>query len=267
VPDSYMNLEDQARKLIAIGFDGLKLIEGKPNVRQNLGIPLDSPIYDGLFTFVQEEGLPVIYHVADPWQGTEPPQEIERVYQEIQRLLTRYPHLYITFAHFFFSSHRLEKAAELLDTYPNLCLDLTPHGDMYADFSKDPDRTRQFFMQYQDRIIFGTDNHGEPRSFPPGSPLEYWPVYKLIAMRTFLETDKSFCGWHYDLHGIALPPDVLEKIYHQNFFRLAGKQPRPLNAPLGVEECERILSLARRYAIIHEVLPGLKHFVEKLQAL
>jgi predicted TIM-barrel fold metal-dependent hydrolase len=266
LPDENINLEDQARKMAAIGFDGFKMIEGKPSVRQELGVPLDGSMHDGFFSFLQEKKLPLLFHVADPWQGSEPPPEIERVYKETQNILDKFPELHIIFAHFFFLSHKLDQAAELLDTYPNVNLDLTPHGGMYADFSNDPEKARQFFIQYQNRIVFGTDNHGEPRNFPAGSPLEYWPVHKLIAMRTFLETDKTFQGWHHDLTGLALPEEVLQNIYLFNFQRMAGRNPGPLHIDLAIEECERLIALARRYAIVHEVLPGVQLFVEKIRA-
>jgi len=266
LPEDKIDLAAQARTLHGLGFDGFKFIEGKPDVRKGVGIALDSPVYDGFFEFVQEQEIPMVYHVADPWRGDEAPADMQQVYGEIGNVLARHPRLQIIFAHFFFLAHKLEQAAELLETYPNLSLDLTPHGGMFADFSEDPEKARAFFIKYQDRIIFGTDNHGESRNFPPGSPLEYWPVYKMIAMRTFLETDRSFRGWHADLRGIALPREVLEKIYAGNFRRKAGAQPRALDAAQAVEEGQRLLVLARRYAIVHDALLGLQLFVDKLKA-
>ena len=87
----------------------------------------------------------------------------------------------------------------------------------------------------------------------------------MIAMRTFLETDKAFRGWHYDLRGIALGSAVLEKIYRKNFLRYVGNSPRKLDTDLAVAECKHILSIARKFAIVHEILPEIKQFIKYIE--
>ena len=44
--------------------------------------------------------------------------------------------------------------------------------------------------------------------------------------------------------GIALPGDVLEKIYRGNFERLVGHKPATLNPGAIVAECERVAAVA-----------------------
>jgi predicted TIM-barrel fold metal-dependent hydrolase len=265
-PPEKIDLAAQAKKLRQIGFDGMKMIEGKPTVRQKLGHRLDAPIYDAYYAYLEAKQIPLMLHVADPdshWQGqaadTFPAKE--DLYAEADGILAKFPRLHIIFAHFYFMAHDLERAGRFLDRHPMVNFDLTPGPAMYASFSKVPDKARDFFIRYQDRIIFGTDNHGEARDFAPGAPLEYWPVYKMKAMRTFLETDRAFRGWHYDLKGIALDPPVLEKIYSRNFIRYVGASPRKLDTDQALEECERILSLAQKYAIVHEILPEIRQFM------
>lgn len=264
VPSQNINLEKQARTLIEMGFDGFKMLEGKPSIRKELDHRLDDKRYDGYYSFLESEKLPLVLHVADPWE-TEQPSEIKSIYEELYGVLKKFPNLHIIFAHFLFYGSVLDRAEQLLDSFPNVSLDLTPGPDMYVQFSKYPDKAHNFFVKHQDRIVFGTDNHGEPRNFGRGAPLEYWPVYKIIAMRTFLETDQSFTGWHHPLHGIALDQGVLEKIYYQNFRRYAGIQPRPLQKNLIIDECDRLLALAEKFAIIHQILPEIKSFIRQLQ--
>jgi len=43
--------------------------------------------------------------------------------------------------------------------------------------------------------------------------------------------------------GIALPEDALQKIYHGNFERLAGSQPKALNPQAIAAECERLVTM------------------------
>jgi predicted TIM-barrel fold metal-dependent hydrolase len=272
VPQECIDLAGQARKLVSIGFDGVKMIEGKPSVREALGYPLDAPLYDEYYAYLESEGIPLIWHVGDPvgfWasQGVDASMSgREELYREVDRVLDRFPNLRIIFAHFYFMSDDLDRAAQFLDRHPLVSFDLTPHPDMYVDFARDPGRTRAFFLRYQDRIIFGTDNHGEDRDFAPGAPLEYWPVYKVAAMRAFLETEHEFPGWHHPLRGIALGQEVLGKIYRGNLRRYVGEGPKPLNTGLAIEEGERILALARRYAIVHRMLPEVRRFLDLLRS-
>jgi predicted TIM-barrel fold metal-dependent hydrolase len=272
VPEECIDLAGQARKLIQIGFDGIKMIEGKPSVRGELGYPLDAPLYDDTYAYLESVGIPLIWHVGDPvgfWAHYQVDGSIpgrEELYGEVDRVLGGFPDLRVVFAHFYFLSDDLERAARFLDRHPSVSFDLTPHSDMYVDFSRDPDKAREFFLKYQDRIIFGTDNHGEDREFAPGAPLEYWPVYKVAVMRAFLETEDEFPGWHHPLRGIALGQEVLAKIYRENLRRHVDAPPKPLNTGLAIEEGERILALARRYAIVHRMLPEVHRFLDLLRS-
>ena len=72
-------------------------------------------------------------------------------------------------------------------------------------------------------------------------------------VRRFLETDGPFSapeGIGHDLgmdsegfQGIALPPDVLEKIYHANFERLFGSAPALLDRAAALVELERMAAV------------------------
>ena len=43
-----------------------------------------------------------------------------------------------------------------MDLYPNL---MTKIGAVFAELGRQPKRARQFFVQYQDRILFGKDSY------------------------------------------------------------------------------------------------------------
>ena len=57
---------NHAKRLVAMGFDGFKMIEGKPDQRKLSGLPLDSEHYDDFYSYLESEGIPLLYHVADP---------------------------------------------------------------------------------------------------------------------------------------------------------------------------------------------------------
>jgi predicted TIM-barrel fold metal-dependent hydrolase len=254
----------QIRTLHNAGFDGLKLIEGKPTARQRLGIPLDAREYAGMWAALEELQMPIVCHVADPeefWDrdrvpswaltrgwfyGDEPYPAKEALYAEMDNVLARHPTLRLILAHFYFLSADLERAARLLDAYPSLCLDITPGGEMYNHFTRSHEASRAFFMRYQDRIVYGTDV--STRAI--GQNGVQIALSFAHHVRTFLETAAPFAPpplmphWLEDdleaLVPIELPEDVLAKIYHGNFERLYGADPAPLNREAAFAELERI---------------------------
>ncbi|RPI87084.1 MAG: hypothetical protein EHM41_06165 [Chloroflexi bacterium] len=238
-------LAEQVRALKRRGFDGLKLIEGKPEVRKLLPYPLDGPVYAGMWAALEQELFPVVFHVADPdefwdpehcpgwaresgWDysdGSHPSKEA--LYAEVDQILLRHPELKIIFAHFYFLSGDLERAARFLDNHPNVYFDLAPHIGMYWDFSKQPHEVRDFFIRYQDRILYGTDM--DTRVLVRSGNGGRWILSITWLIRSFLEKEGEFAtpdGTNYQ--GIGLPRDVLEKIYHANFERIYGALPAAL---------------------------------------
>ncbi len=265
-------LANQVATLKAIGFDGLKLIEGKPMVRKLLGIPFDGPQYAGLWAALEEQGFPVVFHVADPeefWDaehcpdwaraqgwfygdGTYPLKE--DLYAEVDRVLERHPGLKIMFAHFYFLSADLTRAGEFLDAHPHVCFDLTPGVEIYLNSARNLDAAHDFFVKYQDRLGYGTDIGASAIQSDPSQRLDRAEsLGRAWVVRRFLEADEPFAapeGMRHSLgmdsegfHGIALPPDVLEKIYRLNFERLFGPAPAPLNRDAALTELERQASV------------------------
>ena len=229
-------LAGQVPALKARGFDGLKLIEGKPQVRKLLPLPLDGPEYAGLWAALESEQFPVVCHVADPdefWDAERCPDwarsggwdysdssypSKEDLYTEMDHILARHPNLKITFAHFYFLSTDLARAARFLDAHPNVCFDLAPHIGMYHDFSRDPGSARDFFLRYSDRILYGTDM--DTRVLARGAEGLAFMCSIPWLIRSFLETPGSFTINGSELNGLGLPPRVLEQIYHANFERI-----------------------------------------------
>jgi predicted TIM-barrel fold metal-dependent hydrolase len=230
-------LAEQIRTLTSRGFDGLKLIEGKPEVRKLLPHALDGPLYAEMWAALEEEQLPVVFHVADPdefWDAEACPEwarssgwdysdgsfpSKEDLYTEVDHILARHPSLKITFAHFYFLSKDMDRAGRFLDAHPTVSFDLTPNPDMYLDFSRKPEETRRFFLQHQDRIIYGTDL--DTRPLLRGESGYQFMRFIPWLVRSTLEEEGEFTttdGSRY--HGLGLPLEVLSKIYYANFARV-----------------------------------------------
>ena len=90
-------------------------------------------------------------------------------------------------------------------------------------------KLRNFIIKYSDRILFGTDISKQPED----------ENHKQVAERynrcfQLLETDKIIKGGFFDdieTKGLALPKDVLEKIYYKNATRLYPRVADVLKNP------------------------------------
>jgi predicted TIM-barrel fold metal-dependent hydrolase len=237
--DPVETLSRQVIELKQTGFNGLKLIEGKPNVRKLLPIPLDSPAYEGMWSTLESESFPVVFHVGDPdefWDPNACPDwakssgwdysdgsfpSKEGLFTEVDHILARHPNLRLTLAHFYFLANNLERAAQFLEAHPGVSFDLTPHSGMYSEFSQYPGEARAFFIRYADRLIFGTDT--DTRVLERGESGMRFMLNQIYLIRACLEWQDEFSlpGFG-NLQGLGLSAQVLEKIYYSNFMRIYG---------------------------------------------
>jgi predicted TIM-barrel fold metal-dependent hydrolase len=101
---------------------------------------------------------------------------------------------------------------KLLDTAPNFYVDISAR---ISELGRQPFTAQRFFLNYSDRILFGTDM---------GPDLETYRIYY-----RFLETDDEYFDYgttdipsqgRWKIYGLHLPDDVLEKVYYKNAERL-----------------------------------------------
>ena len=275
------DLGGQLGALIDLGFDGLKMIEGKPDTYKRLGShPINGPEYDAVYAAAQEAGFPLLMHVADPpelWDEENAPDfarehgwlyigegypSLEELYAQVEDILTRFPRLTVIFAHFLFLSNDRERAASFLERHPNALFDLTPGTEMFQNFAKDPAAWREFFLKFQDRLVFGTDNWDV---LTERDQKDKDDINRML--RTFLEYDGPYEIWGWKLHGIGLPEGALDQIYRENFRRVAGKEPRPVNRPLALEFVRRRLEQADRYGCTAQEKQDLQEIAAELEEM
>ena len=242
----------QAKNLRAMGFDGIKMLEGKPTVRKNLNKALNDAAYDEYYAYLEETGFPVLFHVVDPpefwdkekvpdwaveqgWYYDESHTPYEQYYDEVGAMLKKHPKLRAIFAHFFFLSDNPERAQKFLDEHPSVYIDVTAGIEMYENFSKDPDFWRGFFIKNSRRIIFGTDSSdnevsGEKTALNGYAGMEI----------DFLRCDKEIDIYDKKIKGINLPKDVQERIFALNYQEITGKTPQPTDNDLLKREADFI---------------------------
>lgn len=235
-----MDFVTQYKELMEIGFDGIKMLEGKPSLHKLVGKDLSCDLYDSFFEELEKDGTHLLFHVNDPeefWDESKVSQEIkdngwfygdgtyasnEEVYRQIYRVLEKHPNLCVNFAHFFFYSRYPEKLVELFEKYPNVGVDLTPGGEMYLGFDDNKEYYKDFFEKYSERIQIGTDS-----TFPYSAEPMCWlldRVYRYIA------TDEEFKGFaDRTQKGFCLSKEARENIIYKNFERTVGKTPKEIN--------------------------------------
>jgi predicted TIM-barrel fold metal-dependent hydrolase len=106
----------------------------------------------------------------------------------------------------------------LLDRCPNFFVDISAR---VGELGRQPYTSRRFFLQYADRILFGSDMGPYPEA------------YRIIYR--FLETDDEYFNYNVSpvpmqgrwyVYGIHLPDDVLEKVYFRNADRVLWKSAK-----------------------------------------
>lgn len=271
--------------LCKMGVDGIKMIEGKAEIRKRLPIPdFDDPVYAPYWEKLAQAQVPLIFHVNDPetfWDAERVPEwarkmgwyygdgtyiDNEDQYRQVLNVLDRHPDLKICFAHFFFLSGQLERLGGYLDRYPNMRVDLTPGIEMYFNFAENPQKSRDFFIKYQDRILYGTDIGARALLADRDGGIETEEsLARIEVVRGFLENEGPyklthqgflFGGPEATFFGIQLPGNVLDKIYYQNFMKFTGEMPNPLNREAILEECERLERMIHAMATVQPGLSG-----------
>ncbi len=235
-PDFGQQMVRQIDDAVARGARGLKITkELGLRVRYKSGklLTVDDPRLDPIWAECGRLGIPVSIHVSDPeafflpfdaaneryeelvdnpeWSfyGPQFPAK-EAILQARDRVFARHPNTTFIALHVATWPENLDYVSSLLDRCPNVMVEF---GAREAELGRQPRRARRFFLEYQDRILFGTD-------YEPGEDM-YRNFFR------WLETgDEYFDYWtapeqgRWKISGMELPDEVLEKVYHQNAERI-----------------------------------------------
>ncbi len=263
------------KRLLKMGCDGVKMIEGKPQYRRELQVPdFDLPVWEPFFAYAERTALPILWHVNDPetfWdQDNMPsfakaqgwgygPDDVnnEEQYRQILAVLDRHPKLSVTFAHMFFLSAQLPRLTKILEKYENVRVDLTPGIELYENLSNTPAETAAFFSRFGERILYGTDIggravlNGEQTVFNEKESLRRAEICKAFLTGGAPETissDGAFLVHNppFVLRPLHLDNTALKNIFFKNFRRFAGENPRPVQLPAVRRECYRLKARIRR---------------------
>lgn len=256
----HCDFANEAKRLWELGVDGLKLF-AKPTVQGDFKLPLDALQFMELYGYCEQNNVPVLFHVGDPatfWHRDRVPDwalangwyygdgdfpAYDSQYDACEHFMEAYPRLRIVFPHFFFMADDLSRLSSIMRRHPNMMLDITPGSELYFHLSETPEEGRRFFLEFTDRIFYGTDTMGD--GVHPKEALAYRQGM-MADIRRFLETEDRF-PWGSSnnmLHGLGLPQDALEKITRLNFLKLLGPSPRKLQPDAVLKACGEWLGMA-----------------------
>jgi len=207
---------------------GLSVRDGKGNLMR-----VDDERLAPLFDKAAQLSIPVMFHTADPDAFFLPVDSQNERYEELaahpdwsfygshfsksdllsQRdaVIARHPKTTFVAAHVAESGENLARVSQLLETYPNLYIDISARA---SELGRQPYSARSLFLRFPDRILFGSD------LIPDES------MYRLYFR--FLETADEYFEYpshasrqgRWEIYGLHLPDYILQKVYRENALKL-----------------------------------------------
>ena len=207
---------------------GLSVRDAQGNI-----IRIDDECYAPIFNHAARLKFAVMFHTADPDAFFLPIDARNERYEELaahqdwgfagshfskpelldqrDRVFARHPNTTFVAAHVGGCSENLARAAKMLETYPNVSVDISARA---SELGRQPYTARKLFLRFPDRILFGAD------LLPDES------MYRLYFR--FLETADEYFDYpshasrqgRWSIYGLFLPDDILRKVYRENAEKL-----------------------------------------------
>lgn len=218
---------------------------------------IDDPRFDGVMAHIENLGIPLIAHQGEPLNCWLPldkmttdndrsyfkehpeyymylhPEEpsYEMLMAARDRLVAFHPKLSFVGAHMASLEWSVDRLSVFLDRFPNANVDIAARmTQIQYQSNQDRQKVRDFFIKYQDRLMYGTDVADNPAN-PYGSA-EDAPV---SSSEFESGVDRGWrSDWRYlatpltqhvddlkaDVRGLQLPRSVIDKLYYRNAQRI-----------------------------------------------
>lgn len=273
-PDFAVKAAEQMERDVAAGMRGIKIYKA---------LGLDYKHEDGAFWRINDErldpiwakagelGIPIMMHTADPAQFWQPVNDMnfwdgvlygeyawwtyyrsghpcnEELLGERNEVIKRHPNTIFICPHIGSRSESLDYAAEDLEALPNLYYDISARIPIMGLPGRRSRHAREFLLEFQDRVLFGTDLIYDDTNVPTGlqaqclyQPYEI-PLGDADPRERYVDTSVEFVNSHlkflqtdhvqqkppfkrclkgFSIVGLKLPQDVNEKILYRNAERI-----------------------------------------------
>jgi predicted TIM-barrel fold metal-dependent hydrolase len=211
----------------------------------------DDAVLDPVYAHLASRKKPLLAHLAEPREAWRPldPKGVhysyysrnpkwhlygrpefpshERLMEARDRILAKHPALVVIGAHIGSLEHDVDEVAARLDKYPNFNVEVSART---RDLTRQPSgKVRAFFVQYQDRILYGVDRSWMPHRTPDQQPTDAQREKFAADLEAQYRRDWAYYAgtgritYNDDtVEALGLPTDVLEKFYWKNAARLIG---------------------------------------------
>lgn len=229
---------------------GMQLKDKKGNF-----IQIDDPVFEPVLQYVTGQKKTLFTHIGDPieywlfdgpdgWPDTwykkrggvwnrigEFKGEVS--YDTLMRtrdhILPKYPDLKMVGCHLGSMAFDVDEIAKRLDAFPNFAVE-TSFSIPYL-MGQAREKIRDFFIRFQDRILYGSDISGglvaTPYLVDMSKINERWTPEEISNLKedlviqyerefNYFATNQKFTMDNYHIHGLELPEEILQKIYYDN---------------------------------------------------
>ncbi len=216
-------------------------------------LQLDDPIFIPIFEFMAQEGKTLLLHIGEPihaWMPTYTTKEgIGRnywakrpeysfwdkpdlpSYSDIMaardHVLQKHPNLKIVGAHLGSLEFDVDEIITRLELYPNFAVEIGGRTRYFMWQARG--KVQDFFIRYQDRIMYGTDRGASPNMTPEQIKntlegilyrndlfLRYYATDNEIPWGNIISSDRPIPESSYTVTGINLPKGILDKVFYKN---------------------------------------------------
>jgi len=228
---------EQSVKNGAIGLKVFKELGLNNHKADGSRLAVDDPDLDPIWDLAGKLNIPVIIHTAEPQEFFSPLDDhnerwlelnifpsryrpssqypsFEELMKERDHMFAKHPNTRFIAAHFAWYGNDLQRAAKLLDTLPNVYLEVAA---VLYEFGRQPRAAAEFFTKYQDRIMFGKDTYA-PTEYP-----YYWRVFE--TKDEYFDYYRNYHAF-WKLYGMNLPDAVLKKLYYKNALKVEPGLPQ-----------------------------------------
>ena len=243
--DFAKNNVEMIKDAVKQGVIGLKVYKNLGlNLKDNSGerVKVDDKRLNPIWEVCGELNIPILIHSGEPspffdhidkhnerflharqkpqsFRNSDEYPSFDEVMQEQYNMFKNNPNTTFINAHLGWYGNDLDKMSAQLDDLPNVYTEI---GAVIAELGRQPIRARRFFIEHQDRVLFGKDTYKKSE----------FDVYFRI-----LETSDEYFDYyrkrhaHWKMYGLNLPDSILKKLYYKNARKLFPNIPLELFEP------------------------------------
>jgi predicted TIM-barrel fold metal-dependent hydrolase len=210
---------------------------------------IDDTFFDPLFKYLSENRIPLLAHLGEPKNCWLPLEEMsvnnDRQYfaahpeyhmylhpefpsyedqmHARDNMLSKHPKLHFMGAHMASLEWSVDELAKFFERNPNAVADIAARsGQIQYQSHLDHNKVIEFFIKYQDRILYATDlahkPDREPEEFKQEVQNKWRQDWKYLNTSETLQVPEV----DGEIKGLALPKSVIDKIYRLNAQRFFG---------------------------------------------